>query len=774
MSKLSRLRKPLALLLVTVLILIFAAPLTSYTLAAEDNTTPAMTLQGERIYQIMVDRFYDGDPSNNATGEAFRYAEVTAEDFRYMHGGDWQGIIDKLDYIKGMGYTAIWISPVMDPQLWSVPDEYGVQGPTAYHGYHIYDPYRASRYFGDDDPDTSKEILKDLVDACHDEGIKVIIDVVPNHVGDYLKGTGTNAEYSSATTYKTGTQLEPVFPFNTIGWYHNLGPIDWDAEHPHTPSSTQMLEDHDLGELDDIDFDVPAAKAAVFDSIKYWFDYTGADAARVDAAKCMYPSDINDLQDYIGVPTFGENFDMCVDFLADWVGDNGEVGMLDFPLFQAIVNGFAYGNSFDDANGISLKSVLDQDYLYGDNANEMVVFLDNHDRNRFLTEADGSVDRLQNALTFLYTVRGIPCVFQGTEQNRGNTYDDIMVGMADTWNRWSMVEKDANGNVLNDYFDTNTDTYQLIADLSELKDDYPALQFGTQREMWASANVYAFSRRIDSGTDEGDEIICAFNNSNSKKSAYIPLRSESSITAGTVLENVFDSGDRITVSTSDKIAVELDANSNKIYKVSDDQISAAGVPVTFVVHNATTAYGQNVYISGNHSALGSWDTDNAAGPGFNPTYPTWSTTVNLPVGQSIQFKAIKRDVGAVEWENVSNRQYTVPAGGGAISFVWSTAGETALVPVKFTVNNAPTVWGENIYISGNVAELGGWTESMAVGPALCPDYPDWEVYIDVPTGTSIQWKAVKMGGASTIWQSGSNNSFIAPTSGIGTTSTTWS
>ena len=69
-------------------------------------------LEGESIYQIMVDRFYDGDPSNNATGEAFRNTENNEEDFRYMHGGDWQGIIDKIDYIKGMGYTAIWISPV--------------------------------------------------------------------------------------------------------------------------------------------------------------------------------------------------------------------------------------------------------------------------------------------------------------------------------------------------------------------------------------------------------------------------------------------------------------------------------------------------------------------------------------------------------------------------------------------------------------------------------------------------------------------------------------
>ena len=104
-----------------------------------------------------------------------------------------------------------------------------------------------------------------------------------------------------------------------------------------------MLEDHDLGGLDDIDLDNEDAKDAIYDSIKVWFTYTGADAARVDAAKCMKPSDIHELQKYLGVATFGENFDMDVGFVKDWVGDNAETRMLDFPLFQAIVNDFAYG-----------------------------------------------------------------------------------------------------------------------------------------------------------------------------------------------------------------------------------------------------------------------------------------------------------------------------------------------------------------------------------------------------------------------------------------------
>ena len=392
----------------------------------------AQSLEGDSIYQIMVDRFYDGDSSNNAKGEAFRNTENTQDDFRYMHGGDWQGVIDKIDYIKGMGYTAIWISPVSDPQLWGMPDSNGKQWPTAYHGYNVYDPNRANRYFGCEDEQRSKEKLKELVDVCHENGIKVILDVVPNHVGDYLQGTGKNVHYIDANGLKSGTQTKPVSPFDNIDWYHNLGDIDFSNEHPHCDATTSMIENHDLGGLDDIDFDNLEAKQAMFDSIKTWFDYTGADAARVDAAKCMKPEDIHELQEYIGVTTFGENFDMCSDYVAKWVGDNAEDGMLDFPLFQAVVNDFAYGRNFDNIDETSLKKVFDQDVLYGENVNNMVTFIDNHDRNRFLTEAGGDVKKMQNSLTFIYSCRGVPTVFQGTEQNRGNANGQAINGIADT------------------------------------------------------------------------------------------------------------------------------------------------------------------------------------------------------------------------------------------------------------------------------------------------------------------------------------------------------
>lgn len=634
--------------------------------------TTKADLTGGSVYEVVVDRFYDGDSSNNATGEAFRYSENSQDDFRYMHGGDWQGVIDKLDYIKNMGYTAIWISPIGDPQLWGVPDSNGTQWPTAYHGYNVYDPNRANRYFGAQDPTTSKAKLKQLVDAAHAKGMQVILDVVPNHVGDYLQGTGSNAHYITDNgNLKTGTQVQPAAPFNNISWYHNLGDIvNWND-----PVECQT---HDLGGLDDINQDNTSAKTAMNSSIQSWFTYTGADAARVDAAKCMDPTYIHSIETDSNIESFGECFDMTVDNVANYVGSTKEWGMLDFPLFQSIVNDFAYGQNFNDMSSSttnSIQNTFSQDYKYNGSANHMVTFIDNHDRNRFLTEAGGNTTKLKNAITFLLTARGVPTILYGTEQNKGNDGGIYINGIADTYNRWDMVKKDAYGNVITDYFNSNTDTYQLITALNGLRQSYEALRNGTQREMWTSANLYAFSRRVDSGTNAGQEVICAFSNKASgDQTVTIPLRSESTLAVGATLVNLLNNSESVVVQaggvTGKQISVTVSSNSAKIFA---DPNQGTKVPVTFTVNNATTVWGQNVYISGSTTELGNWVTANAAGPASCAgTYPTWNLTVNLRPGQSIQFKAIKKDANNnAVWEGGSNHTYTVPlSGSGGVTFNW--------------------------------------------------------------------------------------------------------
>ncbi|KGE20869.1 alpha-amylase family glycosyl hydrolase [Paenibacillus wynnii] len=538
--------------LITSMVLSLAIQLFVLTPSVAEAASIGTVTENDSIYQIMVDRFNDGDSTNNATGSAIRYGETTEDDFRYMKGGDWQGVIDKLPYIKNMGYTAIWISPVAEPQMTN-RDNNGTGKNTAYHGYNVKNPNAANPYFG------TKEKLKELVDAAHAQGIKVIIDVVPNHIGDYMLGTQANYDIAS---------LQPVAPFNNPSWYHHNGDINWGlVDGRYDQWAQDYLENHDLGGLDDIDFDVPAAKQAIFNSIKGWFDYTGADGARVDAAKLIKPTDIGELQNLLGVNTFGENFDGNAEFVSRWVGTNKEWGMLDFPLFFSVLNSFAYGQSFD----ANIKSTLAQDSVYNGNANHMVTFIDNHDRNRFLTEAGGNVAKMQNALAFLFTVRGTPVVFQGTEQDKGNGNGQIMTGgIADTWNRWSMVKRDANGNVLQNYFNENANTYKFVAKLNDIRKNNAALRTGTQREMWSAQNLYAFSRRVDSGANLGQEVISVFSNASSgTQSVNLPLRAESTLTVGTVLVNQLNTADTVTVqsggATGKQIAVSVGANASKIY-----------------------------------------------------------------------------------------------------------------------------------------------------------------------------------------------------------------
>ncbi|ETT72516.1 alpha amylase, catalytic domain protein [Paenibacillus sp. FSL R7-277] len=681
--------------------------------------------ENDTIYQIMVDRFHDGDSSNNATGAAIRYGENSEEDFRYMKGGDWQGVIDKLPYIHNMGYTAIWISPVAEPQMTNRENN-GTGKNTAYHGYNVKDPNKANPYFG------TKEKLKELVDSAHALGIKVIIDVVPNHIGDYMLGTQAYYDIPS---------LQPAAPFNNPAWYHHNGDINWSlADGRYDQWAQDYLENHDLGGLDDIDFDVPVAKQAIFSSIKGWFDYTEADGARVDAAKLMKPTDIGELQNLLGVNTFGENFDGNAEFVSRWVGQNKEWGMLDFPLFFSVLNSFAYGQSFD----ANIKGTLAQDSYYGGNANHMVTFIDNHDRNRFLTEAGGSVEKLQNALSFIFTVRGTPVVFQGTEQNKGNGNGQIMTGgIADTWNRWSMVKRDASGNVLENYFNENASTFKHVAKLNEIRKNNPALRTGTQREMWSAQNLYAFSRRIDSGTNVGQEVISAFSNaSGGSQTVTLPLRAESTLTAGTVLVNQLNPSDTVTVQaggvTGKQITITLGANSAKIYAktqpVTDTQAPSVPGNVTATVQNAS-------------SALVSWSasTDNVGVTG----YEIYRNGVKIGTSATTSFT----DNGLVGSTNYS---YTVKAYDAAMNLSAFSAAALIVTPA----GNSVTIYYKQGYTNPYIhyRPVGGtWTTSpgVAIPAAEVAGYNK----ITINIGAATQLEACFNNGSGT-WDSNGGSNYL--------------
>jgi len=691
-------------------------------------------LQNDTIYQIMVDRFFDGDPTNNATGDAFRHQLDEEIDMHHMKGGDWQGVIDKIDYIKDMGFTAIWISPIADPQLWRLPAPDGSQFPAAYHAYNAHDPNRANRYFGNIDPEASKQKLKELVDVAHAAGIKVIIDVVPNHVGDFIQ----NGNYINPNNTQPGTRFQPAAPFNNLSLYHNNGDTDFDfADSLSLTEKRDYLERTDLGSLDDIDFDNPAAKSAMFGAIKSWYDFLEPDGARVDAAKSMFPWDINELQDLLDVPTFGENFDGSVDFVSMWLGDDAEWGMLDFPMFFAIRDGISYGNSFEADGGIA--DVLSQDFKYNGDANRMVTFLDNHDRNRLLAETMGDTAKGKNALAFLYTVRGVPVVFQGTEAEKGNHKGIYLEGgIQDSWNRWPMVEKDSSGQVVVDHFAKNTSTKQLLGQLNQARRDYAALRYGTQREMWKAATLYAFSRRVDAGIGLGQEVIAVFSNTNNTQNQTIQLRAESSIPNGAVLVNVLNPAETITVNNG-TINVTVEGQNHKIYAYATDT-QAPTVPGSLNVTSTT----------GTSASLSWTAASDASGIGLYEVYRN-GVPVNVSTTLSVTDTGLKPETSyTYQVRSLDNQGNGSDLSGAVVATTGEVTVETATIYYKRGFTTPHIHYRQSD---------GTWTNVPGVAMQESSDFPGYSVSMEIELGASNQLEAVFNDGGS-MWDNNSDNNYI--------------
>lgn len=569
---------------------------------ADPPASPGPLAEGDVIYQVLVDRFYDGDSTNNDQGAG----EYDPSDLGFYHGGDWAGLTSKLDYIADLGVTAIWLSPVSEQQPLSRD---GLEA--SYHGYFTRDFATPNEHFGD----TAE--LQDLIDTAHGLGLKMILDVVPNHTADYLNGTSTTY---SPSTYK------PASPLDNSSYFHHNGDCLFNG------SETQsQIENCDLGGLDDLDQSNSTVSDYLMDTYKDWVDL-GFDGIRVDAARSIPKPWLEDFEDEMGVPTFGEVFVGDVDYVSEY--QDYEWGVLDFPYFFTTRSAFAA-----DTDMNALGDLFDQDYKYA-NPNRLETFIDNHDRARFLTWADDNYQRLRSALTFLLTSRGVPVIYYGTEQADNGNGNASEVPIANKDNRKDMTS-----------FDQTATIYKHIQRLTELKKAYPALQVGTQREMWSDTNVYGFSRRVDS---TGAEAITISSNSWNTQTRTIPLRAESSITVGTVLTNLMNTSDTVTVAsggvTGKQITVSLGEHESKVY--------APGTPVSTYSSDARnttkirvhydTGLGHSITLRGDTYPF-SWSTGRGA---RNVASDVWEFELErIPDGASFQFKPLIDDSA---WSTGSN------------------------------------------------------------------------------------------------------------------------
>lgn len=563
--------------------------------SADPTTSPGPLAEGDVIYQVLVDRFEDGDPTNNDQGDG----EYDPSDLGFYHGGDWAGLTDRLGYIADLGVTAIWLSPVSEQQPLSRDGQ-----EASYHGYFTRDFATPNEHFGD------RAELQELIDTAHGLGLKMILDVVPNHTADYLAGTSTTY---SPSTYK------PASPLDNASYFHHAGDCLFNGLETQT-----QIENCDLGGLDDLDQSNPVVSAHLMNTYKDWVDM-GFDGIRVDAARSVPKPWLAAFEAEMGVPTFGEVFVGDVDYVSEY--QDYEWGVLDFPYFFTVRDAFSA-----DTDMNKLGDLFDQDSKYA-NPNRLETFLDNHDRARFLTWADDNYQRLRSGLTFLLTSRGVPVIYYGTEQaddGNGNPYE---VPIANKDNRKDMES-----------FDQNSNLYKHIQRLTAIKAAYPALQVGTQREMWSDTSVYGFSRRVDS---TGAEAITLSSNSWATQTRTVPLRAESSITVGTTLTNLMNTSDTVIVTaggvTGKQITVALGEHESKVY--------APGTPVSAYspeARNTTkirvhynVGLGHSIAIRGDEYPF-TWTSGRGA---RNVASDVWEFELErIPDGETFQFKPLIDDV----------------------------------------------------------------------------------------------------------------------------------
>lgn len=425
--------------------------------------------QDEIIYFIFTDRFANGNRNNDFN--------VKKNDPWAYHGGDLDGIINKLDYIKDLGATAIWLTPVVDNRDEVFNADFGggkMQGIWGYHGYWTKDFYKVDEHLG------NMAKFKELIAKAHDKGIKILLDIVVNHT-DYDHPFAKDRKNPKSKYHK---------------WFNQHGPIkDY--------SDQWWVENGELAELPDFNQSHPEAMEYLIEQTKFWVK-TGVDGFRIDTVKHVprhfWRKFSHEIHRFAG-PDFmllGEVYDGRPEFCNNYIQD-GLDSVFDFPLYYTIKDVFGQQKSMR-----RLGALFAKDKIYA-NPNLLSPFIDNHDVPRFVHEASGDKrQQLKLSMALLMTIRGMPMVYYGTEVG--------LPGGGDPDNRRDMDwNKDPN---LRNY----------LKNLISLRKKHPALRRGKQLEMWQDDVVYGYTRLTP---NKYEEVMTFINNSHQTQERRVPIRAES-------------------------------------------------------------------------------------------------------------------------------------------------------------------------------------------------------------------------------------------------------
>jgi len=493
------------------------------------------------MYLAMPDRFSDGDPSNNEPPQSRGIYDRTNK--FYYHGGDFQGVINHLGYLKDLGITSLWLTPWYDN--YDHPNEIELKEgkpSSGFHGYNPQDFYSVEEHFG------SFAKLQELVNSAHAAGIKVIQDEVVNHTGPYHPWVND----PPTETWFNGTKqrhLKNVFQ-------------TWELHDPHPVQQLkrETMEGWFLDFLPDLNQNDPQVARYLIQNSLWWIGTTGLDGIRMDTWQYVPDSFWHDWtsalkQEFPNVRVVGEVKDGEVVHTSYFQGgrprasvDSGLDSLLDFPLFYSIRSAFAGGRALDE-----IPKTLAKDYLYS-NPNILVTLLGGHDDARFMSEQGATIDGLKLANAFVLTTRGIPQLYYGDEiamtgPDEPTTRGDFPGGFpGDKQNAFSVEGQSKEQRELFDY----------IRRLAHLHTELEPLRSGDLVNLYVSGQQYAYAR-----TTQRDAVVVALNNES--QGAQIEFEvSPARLSNGSVLVDRLGASKDVSV-VDGKMRVSLSARSAAIF-----------------------------------------------------------------------------------------------------------------------------------------------------------------------------------------------------------------
>jgi neopullulanase len=476
------------------------------------------------LYLIMTDRFANGDPSNDEPADAPGSHDRSKP--RSYHGGDLRGIREHLGYLKELGVTSIWLTPIVKNR--AAQD---------YHGYGAVDLYAVDPHFG-----TLKD-YGELVEAAHRERMKVVFDVVPNHVGpkhpwvtspplpDWFHGTPQHHLNSSAA-------LSP----QTYGQPENSGHDLFEAIiDPHAPPklSRSLTEGWFVDLLPDMNTENPVVSQYLLQNSIWWAESSGLDAFRADTVPYVsrefwsrWHAGLRRI--YPRLTTVGEVFHPEPSVTAFFAGgqkrydgiDSGFSTLFDYPLHFTIRDVLLRG-----APAGRIPNILRSDWLYP-HPDDLVVFFANHDLPRFASAEGSSPEKLKLAFALTLTLRGIPQLYYGDEIG--------MQGGGDPDNRRDFPggwKEDArNAFVGNGRTREQQDIFEFVQKLLRVRREHAALSGGRLWHLAADDSSYVFLREA-----EEEQMVVALNNSSQPRELRISL-DDTPAQSATRLAPVFGEG----------------------------------------------------------------------------------------------------------------------------------------------------------------------------------------------------------------------------------------